>query len=295
MLRDGNTEELIKADELPVVLSGNSVTLSLNKSAGQSLEEGSLDFAYSVSDQTGLRSSISRVIVSCSAISCEAGYFYNVALGACIACPGGTAEASSGMRSQCRGCPKGYYSKEGMATCLSCSLGYGEGYFTDTSHSASCRACPAGATCPDGKDVVVDRGKWRTGAHSMNILPCPITTSSGCIGGNGSKSQLCDDGYHGVMCAVCKDGFFSTQIGCKKCSGDEQVLISGFVLTISALVASVVVIGLFGQNLSNMSKMQYARARKRIICAVFDVAKFKVTLSHFSDEYQNHRLRWCRQ
>ena len=273
VLSDGETGEVITPDEVPADISGSDVALSLAiTDAG--LQEDSLDFMFSASDQIGVRSTISSVRVSCSALSCDAGSFYDAAVGSCTACPAGTAEGLSGMRSRCSACPKGYYSLAGLPSCIRCVDGYGERYFTAQSGSVSCKICPAGATCPSGKEVVVDPEFWRTGVASLNMLSCPMGV--GCIGGNSTSSELCAEGYSGVLCAVCADGFFPSEQKCRRCGENERTLVIGSAVVVMALSALIVVLVFGGTVIFHISKHRCSRFHRKVLVTVWDVAKFKV-------------------
>ena len=275
MLRDGAT--MITESDLPFALSGDTVSFSLAIGDGAELQPSSFDFTFSASDPIGARSAVSTTSVSCSAVVCGPGFFYSIQNGTCSSCPDGTADAVAGMRSECAECPKGFYSKTSVTkglTCVTCADGYGEGYFSEKSRSASCERCPNGATCPRGQDIILDEGRWRTSDASLNVLACP--KADGCKGGNASEPLgLCADGYEGVLCAVCTHDHYSWGNTCKRCSDDVHGMVVLTVFGMIAILAGVVVIGACGHKLFNVSKVRYARLHKKLVESVWDVAKFK--------------------
>ena len=75
----------------------------------------------------------------------------------------------------------------------------------------------AGAECLGGSDLRTLPGFWRSQDAAAAVFPC--TDERPCAGDVGSSAvssgdATCNVGYHGPLCAVCDQGYFSFSTGC---------------------------------------------------------------------------------
>ena len=84
----------------------------------------------------------------------------------------------------------------------------------------------------------LERGYWRTGKDSLNVLPC--LSKEHCLGGT-DQGDYCAEGHGGPLCAICKDGFSAVGTGenlaCYKCDGSATASVALGVSVILLLFA----------------------------------------------------------
>ena len=72
----------------------------------------------------------------------------------------------------------------------------------------------------------IEKGYWRTGADSLNILACQ--NEEHCLGGT-DPNNYCAEGYGGPLCSVCMDGYSAVGAGeglsCSKCEGSATATV----------------------------------------------------------------------
>eukprot|EP01112_Ceratiomyxa_fruticulosa_P018928 TRINITY_DN6123_c0_g1_i3.p1 TRINITY_DN6123_c0_g1~~TRINITY_DN6123_c0_g1_i3.p1 ORF type:complete len:898 (-),score=136.84 TRINITY_DN6123_c0_g1_i3:76-2769(-) len=155
---------------------------------------------------------------------CPSGYFidqYNSSF--CEPCGRGTFTSDQGSTS-CKKCDSNSFQNEtGTVACKSCQPFSSsaetdatfciceDGYYNST-RDGPCKPCPNGAMCLSGQ-IVVSNGYWSSSSQSDILYPCPFIGS--CKGGVNSD---CEDGYSGVLCAVCDKGYGNKQGKCVKCN-----------------------------------------------------------------------------
>ena len=141
---------------------------------------------------------------------------------------------------QFRQCLRGEYFSNGQ--CVQCSNGTYSLVDPATSDElvTSCSPCPVHATCY-GDVILVDEGYWRLSGEVSAIFSCPLEDS--CAGGLNTGVEECNNGYTGVLCAVCSTDYYfpSLTARCEPCS-DASLQIG---LIIVMIVVVLVVIGLF--------------------------------------------------
>lgn len=101
----------------------------------------------------------------------------------------------------------------------------------------SCKQCPTGGICT-GKDVIISAaGYWRSDLLSEILYACEI--SEACSGGDENNFLgNCSDGYTGVLCQSCENGYSkNTASKCSKCP--DQVM--NMVILVSFLVLIVLI------------------------------------------------------
>ena len=139
--------------------------------------------------------------------------------------------------------------------------------------TVTCEACPPGGQCalsaalssvsvaPSSNDseqsttrssllsnvvvqqaIVAQPGWWAsTSSDGSTFYPCPIP--SACLpGGNGSRAR-CADGYAGVLCGVCADGYIEQFGSCLRCPtsrSESNGAIAGIVFALLAVVGVVI-------------------------------------------------------
>eukprot|EP00163_Fabomonas_tropica_P033626 TRINITY_DN8938_c0_g2_i4.p1 TRINITY_DN8938_c0_g2~~TRINITY_DN8938_c0_g2_i4.p1 ORF type:complete len:1454 (+),score=333.76 TRINITY_DN8938_c0_g2_i4:207-4568(+) len=85
---------------------------------------------------------------------------------------------------------------------------------------ASCRPCPAGATCPGGSRAWPEEGYWTPDEESGEILRCPRPES--CLGG---PEASCAQGYEGDLCGKCIWGYYEELKQCVPCPTSEDATV----------------------------------------------------------------------
>ncbi|CUF71904.1 GPI-anchored surface protein, putative, partial [Bodo saltans] len=79
--------------------------------------------------------------------------------------------------------------------------------------SFQCARCPDEAVCDGTSTLTVRGGFWRAHRDSQSFYDCPAGTDA-CPGGTG----VCNEGYAGVRCGACADGFGRSGGGvCSEC------------------------------------------------------------------------------
>jgi hypothetical protein len=124
---------------------------------------------------------------------------------------------------RCEVCPRGSYSLEYPVT-------------DDT----SCKDCMTKSGVVDcyGDVIEVSGGYWRRHETSEAVLDC-LGDANGCKGGVSTADDLCDEGYTGALCAVCSDGYYSSNGECTTCGGTPLIsptvvvflIIAGMIVT----------------------------------------------------------------
>ena len=101
--------------------------------------------------------------------------------------------------------------------------------------SENCLDCPAGASCPGGKFIIVKNGYWRSSLESDVIYVCDVFDA--CLKGN-ENNELgnCNTGYSGVLCKSCEIGYSRIANSvCTKCPSKKTNF-----LTLSLLILSII-------------------------------------------------------
>ena len=77
--------------------------------------------------------------------------------------------------------------------------------------------------------------------NSESILTCPRDSSHACHGGALWGSNLCSEGYEGIMCGVCSSGYFysTSTNSCEKCEG-VNLITPPFIILLCVLLPLVV-------------------------------------------------------
>jgi hypothetical protein len=106
--------------------------------------------------------------------------------------------------------------------------------------AAVCEDCPIGGICPGGDRIWLKPDFYRTDSLSAIVYPCPLVGT--CLGNDTGYMTLCADGYTGILCSVCQQGYTKNSNGqCNKCpSPGQNVLI--LILIASAVVLVCVIL-----------------------------------------------------
>jgi hypothetical protein len=109
-----------------------------------------------------------------------------------------------------------------------CSCGIGE--YKDDENAACSLVFDGLSESIGGMNVTnldLQVGYWRTGADSMEVLPC--LSDEHCLGGS-DLSELCSEGHEGPLCATCQEGFAAVGAGadlsCEECTGSALATIA---------------------------------------------------------------------
>lgn len=141
----------------------------------------------------------------------------------CKPCAAGYASASAASV-LCEPCESGATSEAGSPTCDLCTAGYLRRYDgfdcerCDGLSGFDASRCYAGTTLATAP---VKAGFWRSSPRSDAAFKCPRGKAA-CPGGSMVNASLCADGYVGVACASCGNGFYysAAALVCRECDGD---------------------------------------------------------------------------
>lgn len=194
--------------------------------------------------------------VSCAAF--VAGTVSNAGAAACSECPSGKSSEAGAAR--CTFCEEGKYAREtGSAVCQRCETTVGKAY-TSTEGSASCdlcrsdsymdrhgncSSCPTGATCElEGttlRTLEIEPGHYRLDAISARVYECTKAKDDACVGGNGTGSQLCANGYTAPLCSRCDATYYRDMVDgtCKSCYDDQRFITPANLILVLILMAAV--------------------------------------------------------
>jgi predicted outer membrane repeat protein len=111
-------------------------------------------------------------------------------------------------------CRPGQTYVSGNAYCETCRNGT---YSLSYSPGAICAPCPEGVIACWGNTLVLDEKNWRANVMSANIYECADEMS--CPGGQATGDESCGDGYEGVICSLCSEGYYNSNFGCELCTG----------------------------------------------------------------------------
>ena len=145
---------------------------------------------------------------------------------ACQACPHNTQQyvgVESGANKTACLCKERTYNSKGIA---------GE----------ACAACPVGASCSGKLDAPVPLPGYVRGTGegaSAAIVKCQ--TEEACLGG---PQSLCAEGYTGLRCGECADGWYMFGRQCEKCGSDGVVAFLNVLLLVLLFVVVTFFVGL---------------------------------------------------
>jgi cysteine-rich repeat protein len=176
----------------------------------------------------------------------------------CSVCPPGAYQARSGA-TECERCPIEQFAPlAGSSACTVCpagtdtraslaapdSIGHckcAPGFFhPQGANGTACLPCKDGGRCDGGAAPPVPRpGYWSLSAFEL-FMPCDV--ASACPGLGYGK---CAEGYLGIRCGDCQDGFYSLNGRCVSCPANrnERFYIFGAMLVILTALAVILVRG----------------------------------------------------
>jgi ABC-type nitrate/sulfonate/bicarbonate transport system substrate-binding protein len=214
---------------------------------------------------------------------CSPGLFKsNVTLVECERCPRGTYMSSWGA-SECTSCPSGMDTLSvGSWTQAECTCAAGQ-YLAAT---GACENCPEGMSCAAGSSEAVLQqiaagqatdgseypklmlGYWSSKGDPLSIFLC--ISPNACPGGD---PESCSENRVDTACALCSDGYFSSQDGsCTKC-GDVEL--SGVLYPwLPLMLGPVLVFGLYRIS-RDMPEVAWAKWTTALNCVLF------LTLLHY--------------
>eukprot|EP00629_Pelagomonadales_sp_RCC1024_P016916 CAMPEP_0119296368 /NCGR_PEP_ID=MMETSP1329-20130426/50532_1 /TAXON_ID=114041 /ORGANISM="Genus nov. species nov., Strain RCC1024" /LENGTH=1508 /DNA_ID=CAMNT_0007297301 /DNA_START=138 /DNA_END=4662 /DNA_ORIENTATION=- len=124
----------------------------------------------------------------------------------------------------CQRCPVHKWSAQGVApSCEFCE----RGFYRD---GDECIECAKGMVCDAVgvtlENVRLEKNLWRASSTSARIETCALERS--CRSSNGTTvdagENLCRDGHHGPLCAVCDRGYYRSGVRCRKCRASTAIL-----------------------------------------------------------------------
>jgi len=102
--------------------------------------------------------------------------------------------------------------------CLVCPAG---SFSMIDGHATKCIVCPRGGICTGGHHMESKAGYWHYKKLSDDVYICPFEGSC-----PGNLTAQCSEGYEGVACGVCSDGFTRSGGKCVSCSGSDDAQIT---------------------------------------------------------------------
>ena len=164
-------------------------------------------------------------------------------------CPVGTQRPSNVHALRCVPCLPGYISTPERVQCNYCATIVSLSWNTS---NLQCDACPEGAQCFGGERVVPKNGYYHSSPRSYQFHEC-ISNKACTYEGRIEKLEnlrsgienhyinaQCADGYTGVLCGSCADGFIRSGIAdCRKCASLTANILY-FVFTFFILVVFLV-------------------------------------------------------
>eukprot|EP00232_Nephroselmis_pyriformis_P022983 CAMPEP_0182870958 /NCGR_PEP_ID=MMETSP0034_2-20130328/10835_1 /TAXON_ID=156128 /ORGANISM="Nephroselmis pyriformis, Strain CCMP717" /LENGTH=1996 /DNA_ID=CAMNT_0025003475 /DNA_START=11 /DNA_END=6001 /DNA_ORIENTATION=- len=134
-------------------------------------------------------------------------------------------------------CDPGYTPQvlDGRPGCSRCGIGT---YNLDG--GKECHACPKGARCGGGSELLADEGYWRSGPTREIMYRCPAASDPYCTKEDREAVgwQACRLGHVGVLCATCAEGYAMEGLYCASCGDAGGRQRAGSV----ALAISIVVV-----------------------------------------------------
>ena len=109
------------------------------------------------------------------------------------------------------------------------------------SQFVDCVKCPQNAVC----DGSVNRGligrAWTLASDSYQIYQCPVS-NYGCIEEESQRWNQCKEGYTGLLCSKCEEGYGKTIEFCVKCASTaSNVTILILILCLSLAMVTIIV------------------------------------------------------
>jgi len=122
--------------------------------------------------------------------------------------------------------------------CLYCLESYSV-YDNEDNSITSCQPCPEGSLTCFGDNIILPPGFWRWNKYATTIFQCPFGINS-CIGGNYSGQPSCNTGYHGPLCGICNDLYYTSPDGnfCLPCATDSKEMPMSTLIMIAGLCLS---------------------------------------------------------
>ncbi|KYQ92080.1 Rho GTPase [Tieghemostelium lacteum] len=163
-------------------------------------------------------------------LPCLPGQFSNIYRNACIECNGNT-YTSSYNSTLCIECPTNSVPVQDHSQCICADGYYGQ--------SINCQTCPTGANCTNGLLYLLPN-YWSPIENYTDIYSCPMPGA--CIPGNNSGTVECANGYYGIECAGCINGWSLYINSCSQCPDSlfitYLVILIFFVCFISLLLVA---------------------------------------------------------
>eukprot|EP00741_Cyanophora_paradoxa_P002752 tig00000629_g2672.t1 len=106
--------------------------------------------------------------------------------------------------------------------CIPCAAGsYG------LEADSECRSCPAGASCPGKKVILVEEGFWLEPASLARARPALFRCPRGycCPGGKCPPERQCAPHRIGTLCGTCQEGYSDWASQCTRCNNPQYALL----------------------------------------------------------------------
>mmetsp|Transcript_16900 Transcript_16900/g.30253 ORF Transcript_16900/g.30253 Transcript_16900/m.30253 type:complete len:686 (+) Transcript_16900:1984-4041(+) len=148
--------------------------------------------------------------------------------------------------------------------------------------SKPCKECDEGAICYGNNTVGPIEGYWRSHENSETFYECPLKEA--CLGSDDStikQTGACEEGYYGVMCSGCVEGYsLEARHECKECNVDlHSELVQGSFLLSSVLFGAVSII---------LTLKAAARVKSTMVNYIRVLVNFMqvaVTVAHFNSDW----------
>jgi hypothetical protein len=219
----GNIVETVDTPFLVLLVSNNTqltiggASMTVEKKAG-TLHFSTVTFTSMTLEATSVGFEVTPALtpscntmptISVSFTECPATYYLDSKLGNCVQCPSGQ-----------------YKLVDGSSVCATCA--FGGSCMNGTMHANSGYWC-------ETVDVTVSGRQVQSCISESRLYKC---SSPGCLGGDMGAAQdktsfavSCNekDGYTGLLCAECKEGYVALDNRCVECSLNALAVIDAFV------------------------------------------------------------------
>ncbi|KAJ3108045.1 hypothetical protein HDU96_007697 [Phlyctochytrium bullatum] len=140
-------------------------------------------------------------------------------------------------------CPRGTgrFFKDGLALCFQCPV---DSFNWNPNNTGACLSCPSEGICPGGATVNSRKGYYLvdpalTNSTSPQFYSCPYKESC-CPGNNCTISQVCDEGFTGLLCSECaRQGDYLWRGKCIPC---DKIGSSLYLLIFLSMVATLAIL-----------------------------------------------------
>jgi hypothetical protein len=204
-------------------------------------------------------------------VSCEPGFGTSSYEAPCLPCPLGQFKPSKGIAT-CTNCPLNTFSNQlGSTNCTSCPLNMKSPGKKTGLKSASecvcvnntmvhpthglCVSCPVGGICsPENVTFPISQEGWWFSRENITIF-YQCNPKIRCLP---ESPDNCTEGYEGLRCGRCTDGYYKSKLVCKKCN-DRAItaltLVAAVIVAIMIMVVAAFFVVITSTKISQMTSI----------------------------------------